>query len=106
MTAAKRITPVATPELSGYSGGALRASGHVKLPEVEPGGITVELGFGGAAAPYAVYVHEIPPPPQKSPKGRSARHNPPTQWKYLETPLKAAVAGMLGRLANRVRDEF
>lgn len=97
MAASKRLVPVDT--------GALRSSGNVQLPKVDALKATITLSYGGAAAPYAVFVHEIPPPPTKSPKGRSARHLPPTQWKYLEQPFRAAQAGMAQRLASRVRRE-
>lgn len=39
--------------------GALAASGRVSRPRVSKGKITVRLGFGGAAAPYALYQHEM-----------------------------------------------
>ena len=83
MAKSKRIVPVAT--------GALRASGHVQPPEVVGKRITVVLGYGGAAAPYAVIVHERP-----------ATHAPPTQWKYLETPMNEAIPGMARRIARRM----
>jgi hypothetical protein len=95
MREAKRITPVET--------GTLRGSGHVELPKTDMGGVSVELGFGGAAAPYAIYVHEIPAPPERSPAGRSARHAAPTQWKYLETPFRAAQHGIARRLADKLK---
>ena len=85
--------------------GILRASGHVALPEVRGSSVSVTLGYGGAAASYAIPVHEIPPPPAQSPGGRSARHRPPTQWKYLERAvleragvLHEALARDMGRL--------
>lgn len=86
--------------------GALKASGHVKPPEISGGEISVVLAYGGPAASYALWVHEIPPPPEKSWSGRSARHEPPTQWKYLETPAKAAIPGMDERLAAEMRKEL
>lgn len=95
MNASKRIVPVDT--------GALRSSGNVQLPKREAGKVTVTLSYGGAAAPYAVAVHEIPPPPRKSPGGRSARHTPPQQYKFLEMPFRAAQVGMAQRLAARVK---
>ena len=76
------ITPILT--------GALRRSGHVDEPEMTGGGVSVTLGFGGDAAPYAVYVHE----------NLVARHAPPTQAKFLEDPLNAAVPGMADRIAS------
>ena len=84
MGKSKRLVPVDT--------GALRASGHVQLPVIRGKRVSVVLGYGGAAAPYAVFVHE-----------KQARHNPPTQWKYLEQPLNEAIPGMAGRLARRMK---
>ena len=52
MRKAKLITPVDT--------GALRASGHVRPPVISPNNVSVELGYGGPAAPYAALVHENP----------------------------------------------
>lgn len=84
MGKSKRIVPV--------DKGPLRASGHVQLPKIRGKKVSVTLGYGGAAAPYAVFVHEKP-----------ARHTPPTQWKYLETPFNEAIPGMAGRIAQRLR---
>ena len=86
MGESKRIVPVAF--------GVLRASGHVQLPVIVGRRVTVTLGYGGAAAPYAVFVHE-----------RQARHTPPTQWKYLEKPFNEALVGMARRLADDVRPD-
>ena len=59
-------------------------------PHATPNDLVATLSYG---TDYALYVHEIPAPPQKSKGGRSARHFPPYgkggQWKYLETPIKA-----------------
>ncbi len=81
MSTALPITPILT--------GALRRSGHVDEPEIAGETISVTLGFGGDAAPYAVYVHE----------NLVARHNPPTQAKFLEVPLNDALPGMPDRIA-------
>jgi len=81
MAQALPLTPILT--------GALRRSGHVDEPEITGSGAFVTLGFGGDAAPYAVYVHE----------NLTARHTPPTQAKFLEQPLNDAVDGMADRLA-------
>lgn len=95
-TDAKRVTPVDL--------GALRNSIVVSSPEIKGAVVSVEVGAGGPAAPYALAVHEIPPPPAKSPGGRSARHKPPTQWKFLETPARQRIPGMADRLAKTIRD--
>lgn len=101
MTASKELVPVDT--------GSLRDSGHVTDPEVNAGTVSVELAYGGPAAPYALYVHEIPPPEigapaseQWQPGTRTAQHVN-GEWKYLEKPFKAAEAGMADRLAERLR---
>ena len=93
------FVPVAT--------GTLRASGHVTLPQRIGQRMRVVLGFGGPAAPYALAVHENPRSGQTggvSPRGRLyklwARVG---EWKYLETPAKAATAGMADRLAGALR---
>lgn len=50
MAEMKRQTPVDT--------GALRGTGHVEPPRYAGRDISVALGFGGPAAPYATRVHE------------------------------------------------
>jgi hypothetical protein len=87
MTQAKMLTPVDT--------GALRASGHVRRPVVSAQSVSVTLGFGGTAAPYAVYVHE----------DLTKRH-PVGQAKYLEQPFNAAKQSMAERIANKVAREI
>ena len=105
MGQAKEITPVDT--------GALRASGHVPKPK-RLGVLTqVILSFGGIAAGtykskrtkrivaegerigYAQYVHE-----------NLGAHHPVGRAKYLEEPFKRAQAGLIDRLARRVRIEL
>jgi hypothetical protein len=91
--------------------GTLRSSGHVGEVIIKPGpagGVEVTLGFGGAAAPYALAIHEVHSP-----------HDPPS-WKgvdvnfklkgrgrkYLEIPLRLAVRGMAERIGIRVQGEI
>ena len=82
--------------------GALKNSGHVAPLVVEGKKAIIELGYGGPAAPYALAVHEIPPPGgggysqaamdarieggNLSAPTRTATHKV-GQWKYLEQPL-------------------
>lgn len=89
MAEAKRLTPVDT--------GALRASGHVQPPRAADGGraLVVNLGFGGPAAPYAVYVHE----------NRLAHHNV-GQSKFLEQPVLAWTRQAEQKIAARLRGEL
>jgi hypothetical protein len=85
MGQSKMIVPVDT--------GALRGSGNVSPPQKARNWVKVILSYGGAAAQYAIYVHE----------NLTARHKPPTRAKYLEEPFKRAQVGLLGRLARRIR---
>ena len=81
---AKQITPVDT--------GALRASGMIQMPTLQGKQVEVRCGFGGPAAPYAVYVHE----------NLEAHHQPPTQAKFLEVPAKRRAKGMQQRVADSI----
>lgn len=71
----------------------LRQSGQVLLPEIKGSAVMVEMGYGGFAADYSLYVHEDLE--AHHPRGGSA--------KYLEIPLKAATDGMGGRIAADLR---
>ncbi len=72
--------------------GSLRNSGHVELPTIQGSQVSVRLGFGGPAAPYALVVHENPRAGKTggvSPSGyRYRKYSQVGQWKYLETPIK------------------
>lgn len=61
-----------------YRTRALQTSGQVERPKTSGGRYSIEITYGGAAAPYAVYVHEIP-----------KNYNHGRQWKFLETPFMA-----------------
>lgn len=83
IAAAKENTPVDT--------GVLRASGTVLAPKVSGTQVTVEAGFGGAAAGYAVPVHE-----------RLGVHHPVGQAKFLERAFLERAPKIPGNLAKRV----
>ncbi len=109
--------------------GALRSSGHVQLPRrTASGDVEVLLGYGGAAASYAVFVHEgtgpavgrpqyWPPIDALKPWARKKLgdenlafavakkiHDKGTKpLKFLEIPFRAAVPGMPGRIAAHIR---
>lgn len=87
MAQSKELVPVDT--------GALRSSGHVRVPELRDRSATVVLGYGGPAAPYALYVHE----------DLNAFHKV-GMAKYLEVPFRAAQGGMAERIARDLRDEL
>lgn len=80
------LTPIDT--------GALRGSGGVSAPQNFPNGIGVDIFFGGPAAPYALYVHEIV----------YYQHNSPTQAKFLEAPFMERLPEIQQNLARRIMD--
>lgn len=87
MAEAKRRTPVDT--------GALRSSGHVVGPTWDGRDVTVQLVFGGPAAPYALYVHE----------NLEAWHKV-GQSKFLESVLHESVPHLAQRIAARASNEI
>jgi hypothetical protein len=93
MTEAKALTPVKT--------GRLKRSGRVK--NATPWELKALLTFG---TNYALYVHEIPAPPEKSEGGRSANHKAPTQWKYLETPVNARALTFAQRIGDEIKKKI
>lgn len=74
--------------------GILRGSGGVSAPQQGPQGFFVDIFYGGPAAPYALYVHEI----------IGNYHKPPTQAKYLEQPLMEAQAQLQKNIKDRIID--
>ena len=108
--------------------GILRDSGHVQLPETGPSGVTVRMGFGGAASGYALYVHEGTGPavgqpaywpPRAALEEWARAHGIPVflvqraihrrgtrPAKYLERPALEAARGMEARLAASLRAEL
>jgi hypothetical protein len=72
--------------------GALRGSGGVSSPQRGTNGYFVDIYYGGPAAPYALYVHEI----------IGNYHNPPTQAKYLEEPLVQAIPEIQNNISRRI----
>lgn len=88
MNAAKGLAPVQT--------GVLKTSGLVLLPEITSDGVSVTLGFGGAASDYAEVQHEE----------LSYYHKPPTQAKFLEQPLLEAAQDMGFRIAKDLWDKL
>jgi ribosome modulation factor len=81
---AKDICPVDT--------GTLRDTTTVLLPKIEGDSVLQEIGSGGPAAPYAIYVHE-----------NMNAHHPVGQAKYLEQPFREAQRGLVDRLADHMK---
>lgn len=72
--------------------GALRGSGGVSAPQGTGKLTYVDIFYGGPAASYALYVHEI----------IGNYHNPPTQAKYLEQPFMESLAQIQNNIARRI----
>jgi hypothetical protein len=104
---AERIMAISKEQYVPVDTGNLRASGHVKTPQAVGSLVYVDLGYGGAAAPYALSVHENPRSGKTggiSPSGFPYEHWAQTgEWKYLETPVKQALPGLNKRIQTRVR---
>lgn len=76
--------------------GTLLTSGEVHGPFVKGSKVYADITYGGPAAPYAIYVHELPP--------SKASHDYPTRWKYLENPVRLYARNMGERMTVRVLD--
>lgn len=74
--------------------GVLRGSGGVSAPQQNAQGYFVDVFYGGPAAPYALFVHEI----------LGNYHNPPTQAKYLEQPFMESLSGLQNNISRRIVD--
>jgi len=72
--------------------GALRGSGGVSAIQGSGRGMYVDIFYGGPAASYALYVHEI----------IGNYHNPPTQAKYLEQPFMESLAQIQNNISRRI----
>ena len=91
----KKIVPVAT--------GNLRASGRVERPVTGKGRASVEITYGGAAAPYALIVHEVPPN-SGGRWGTGMTHAAGKSYKYLEIPVMAHKDKFVDGVRGRVND--
>jgi hypothetical protein len=78
-----------------YRYGYLAGSGMVDPPVVTGSNVEVQIGYGGAAAPYALMVHE-----SRDKKFRNGRKS-----KYLEDPVMRAV-GRFGDSVGRRVDSY
>lgn len=87
----------------------LASTGFVEQPEKDTNKVTVTLGYGGPAAPYALAVHENPRAGRtggRSPSGARYKTWAKTgQWKYLETPVKNAM-GESGLIVSKLKADI
>ena len=95
---AEDILTVSKNEYVPVDTGILKGSGTTKEPQITPDGISVEIGYGGAAAPYALRVHEAPDVIESGPRKGEV-------WgqgknKYLTKPLDAMAADLPRRLGE------
>ncbi|MBC7340892.1 MAG: HK97 gp10 family phage protein [Clostridia bacterium] len=73
MTESKKQCPVDT--------GTLKSTGYVEQPKYSGGQVTVQMGYGGPAAPYAVIVHEGYGPHAITAKNAKVLAAPANKWK-------------------------
>ena len=73
---------------------ALRGSGDVSAIQGSGRNVYVDIYYGGPAAPYALYVHEI----------IGNYHKAPTQAKYLEQPFMESLAKIQNNISRRIID--
>ncbi len=71
----------------------LKISGNLGFPIIQGDELVVEITYGGAAADYALAVHED--------MERTYRNG--KKSKYLEDPAKRRLEGMSGRLLKSVK---
>lgn len=91
----KKIVPVDT--------GNLRASGRVERPVTGKGRASVQITYGGVAAPYALIVHEVPPN-SGGRWGTGMKHAAGKSYKYLEIPVMAHKDKFVDGVRDRVND--
>ena len=88
--------------------GTLQGSGTVK--SIDGSSPEVIVGYGGAAAPYALTVHENPRSGKTGgvgPSGQKYKHWASIgQWKYLEQPFKERASGFASRIAVLLRQRL
>jgi len=75
--------------------GTLRSTGHVTEPKYTKSSVEIQIGYGGAAAPYAIYVHE-----------RLDLRHKVGKAKFLEDPMKEALPKLPSSISERMRGEL
>lgn len=98
------ITLDATIPFTPVEFGPLRASGRTTSPSLTANTVTVNIVFGGAAAGYAIYVHERV---VNHSTGRLIYHHAPTKAKFLsstaEARFKPMIVGVYARVVGLFR---
>jgi hypothetical protein len=83
--------------------GVLRGTGHVDPPVESAEEISVTMGYGGPAAPYAAVVHEDARAEMARQVDRTLGASRIGGWKYLELPMLAAAAHLADQIARGIR---
>ena len=114
MDESEKIVPLAP------GGGTLKGSQFTERPVTRGGKVMVEMGYGGAAAAYALAVHEHPSkhsPPSwfaagpaapggSAPSGVIHWSRPGSGPKFLERPVLAAEKGFGRRIGAHIEAAF
>lgn len=107
---AENIMAISKEQYVPVETGTLRASGFVQPPDITGKSVSVYLGYGGAAAPYALAVHENPRAGKTggiSPSGKKyKRWAAVGGWKYIETPLNENIGNLISKLKRDLDREF
>lgn len=107
---AENIMSISKEQYVPVETGTLKSSGFVGPPDIRGGNVTVSLGYGGPAAPYALAVHENPRAGKTggvSPSGKKyKRWSTVGGWKYLETPLNENLGNVVSKLKRDLDREF
>ena len=109
LNAETETTLVEAKELTPVESGDLKRSATI-WKTATPVSLETVIVYGKQ---YALAVHEIPAPPQKSPGGRSADHQPHLgsggksvgqggQWKYLSTAINQRAQKFAARIASGI----
>lgn len=90
----QRQTPHAT--------GVLRSSGVLQPPKEEGTKVSVTMGYGGAAAKYALRQHEDLS--LRHPDPNNPHSDPAGKPKYLEDPVRKGIPALREDLVKRLRE--
>ena len=107
---AENIMSISKEQYVPVETGTLKSSGFVQPPDTTGNNVSVYLGYGGAAAPYALAVHENPRAGKTggvSPSGKKyKRWATVGQWKYLEQPVNENLGNVVSKLKRDLDREF
>ena len=107
---AENIMSISKEQYVPVETGTLKSSGFVQPPDFEGKSVSVYLGYGGVAAPYALAVHENPRAGKTggvSPSGQKyKRWATVGGWKYLTQPVNENLGNVVSKLKRDLDREF